>query len=67
MARYAYRWIPYHVSYERRRRAARMDVMAIAPNNPALTVAISTYWYVVMNVQNSATTLVPSPPRSRSS
>ena len=42
IARYAYRWRPYHVSYDRRRRAARIELIATIANRPPLTSAIST-------------------------
>ena len=60
MARYAYRWMPYQVSYDSRRRAARIELTAIATKSTPLTSAIRTYGYVVMSVQNSTTTLVRS-------
>ena len=42
IARYAYRWMPYQVSREIRRRAARAELIATAAKSTALAVAMST-------------------------
>ncbi len=42
IARYAYRWMPYHVSYESRRRAIATDVTPIATSSAMPAVAIRT-------------------------